>query len=93
MRSREGLRNVAKHSHARTASVVATVDGTDVVVTVDDDGVGGPFSEPAKGHLGLRLLQDDVADIGGEVSLSALPGGGSRLRARFPQRFAWSWAP
>ncbi|MGO4363119.1 sensor histidine kinase [Terrabacter sp. 2TAF16] len=90
---REGLRNVVKHAHARTVSVVATVDGSDVVVTVDDDGVGGPFPAPAKGHLGLRLLQDDVADIGGEVSLGALPGGGSRLRARFPQRFAWSWAP
>ena len=90
---REGLRNVAKHAHARTVSVVATVDGSDVVVTVDDDGVGGPFPVPEKGHLGLRLLQDDVADIGGEVSLSAGPGGGARLRARFPQRFAWSWAP
>jgi signal transduction histidine kinase len=49
-------------------------------------------SLPPAGHLGLRLLSDTLHDVGGELSLVSLSAGGSRMRARFPLRFAEAWA-
>ncbi|GAA2156854.1 histidine kinase [Humibacillus xanthopallidus] len=90
---REGLRNVVKHAHASRADLVAAVEDEKAVVTVTDDGVG-PTAEPAaEGHLGLRLLEDTLADIGGELSLEDRDGGGTRLVARFPLSFSSDWQP
>ena len=50
-----------------------------------DDGVGireGQLDRRAEGHLGLRLLIDRVADQGGELSVTARPGGGTVALAR-----------
>ena len=88
---REGLRNVVKHAQASRATLTAGIDGDDVLVTVTDDGVGLGDSPPDRTHLGIRMLQDDAADIGGSVTVRTVPSGGARLTARFPQDFAWSW--
>ena len=87
---REGLRNVAKHARASSVKVAAGPVGEGVVVIVEDDGRGGPFPPPGRGHLGLRLLEDCAADVGGYVKLGPASGGGARLAAHFPQTFAWS---
>ncbi|WP_461048743.1 sensor histidine kinase [Terrabacter koreensis] len=87
---REGLRNVAKHARATSVRVVAGPVGEGVVVVVEDDGKGGPFPPPGRGHLGLRLLEDCAADVGGYVKLGPASTGGARLAAHFPQTFAWS---
>ncbi|GAB3870251.1 sensor histidine kinase [Terrabacter terrigena] len=89
---REGLRNVVKHARASSVRIVAVRDGGDVVVTVDDDGLRGPEAAPGDGHLGLRLLEDCVTEIGGSFSVGASGLGGTRLAARFPAMFVWSWA-
>lgn len=88
---REGLRNVVKHAGAGSASLVATVDGADAVVTVRDDGVGPPADAVEPGHFGLRLLEDTLVDVGGELELAAGEGGGAVLVARFPLAFADAW--
>jgi signal transduction histidine kinase len=88
---REGLRNVVKHAHASRADLVATIEGGEAVVTVADDGVGPPHAPTATGHLGLRLLEDTLANVGGEITLASRPGGGTALVARFPLTFTSEW--
>jgi len=81
---REGLRNTAKHAQATTARVEVRCDSDRVIVTVSDDGQGvrgGPVEE---GHLGLRLLEDTMHDLGGQMSLRAGASGGAVLEASFP---------
>lgn len=85
---REGLRNVVKHAGASRATLEARLDGREVVVTVRDDGSGPQPGPPAAGHLGLRLLEDTLADVGGSLHLGRLPQGGAELVARFPLDFA-----
>jgi signal transduction histidine kinase len=77
----EALTNVAKYARATSVSVkVAASDGA-LVVTVEDDGVGG--ADPAGGS-GLRGLVDRVEAVGGRLEVDSVAGQGTRLCARLP---------
>jgi signal transduction histidine kinase len=82
--AREGLRNVAKHAHATAATVQVGRDDDLMFVSVSDNGRGLADEEVKKGHLGLRLLEDTVQDLGGQVTLHPSPSGGAVLEASFP---------
>ena len=67
---REGLRNVIKHAAASHAQVSARLEGQDAVISVIDNGTGMASTDPAEpGHLGLRLLDDSLRDVGGTLVL------------------------
>jgi signal transduction histidine kinase len=83
---REGLRNVAKHTQATAATVEVRLESDLMVVSVSDNGHGAPDEQVADGHLGLRLLEDAVRDLGGQITLRSLPSGGAVLEASFPVR-------
>jgi signal transduction histidine kinase len=76
----EALTNVAKHAHARAASVTAWLDGDVLHVRIDDDGIGG--ADPDGG--GLLGLADRVTALDGDLDVSAPPGGGTRIAAALP---------
>lgn len=81
---REGLLNVQKHADAGTVVVsLGEVDGG-VQVAVADDGAPGEHPPGAGSGLGLRLLADRAARLGGRVSLVHDEDGGSTLRALLP---------
>jgi signal transduction histidine kinase len=81
---REGLRNVVKHAEATHTEVRAGVESGIVTVSVLDDGRGPSRFSSEPGHLGLRLLEDTVGDVGGQVALKRRESGGSALTATFP---------
>jgi signal transduction histidine kinase len=79
----ELLANAAKHSHAsRLAVQAAGRDGT-LVLTVDDDGVGG--ADPARGS-GLSGLGQRVRTVDGRLEVASPPGGPTRITIRLPLR-------
>ncbi|WP_219417918.1 GAF domain-containing sensor histidine kinase [Pseudonocardia nigra] len=87
---REGLLNAEKHADAGTVVVsLGEVDGG-VQVAVADDGVartgegadGEPWSEGS--GLGIRLLAEKAARLGGRVSLVHDDDGGTTLRMLLP---------
>jgi signal transduction histidine kinase len=81
---REGLRNAEKHAAATTIVVEVTRHSDRLHATVTDDGRGPSGAGAGEGHIGLRLLEQLVADVGGRVTLSARAGGGAVLRADLP---------
>lgn len=82
---REGLRNAVKHAPGSFVRIFLLRRGPEVVVQVVDHGPGlGERSEPRKRHLGLRLLEDTLRDLGGRLDLSNAAGGGAVLEAAFP---------
>jgi len=83
---REGLRNVSKHSGAAAASVQIRHESERLIVSVSDNGRGLPDGPPEQGHLGLRLLEDTVRDLGGQLTLRSGSSGGAVLEASFPFR-------
>ncbi|WP_169743458.1 sensor histidine kinase [Knoellia sinensis] len=83
---REGVRNVVKHAEAKVVLVDLAAEGAEVVVSVADDG-RGPGELPGhspEGHLGLRLLNDTVQDVGGRLDIRPRDEGGTVLVVRFP---------
>lgn len=77
----EALANAVKHARATVVDVGLTVDGGRVRLSVADDGIGG--ADPARG-TGLQGVADRVAAVGGTLSVTERPGGGTRLVAELP---------
>jgi signal transduction histidine kinase len=76
----EALANAAKHAHATTIRLRATVEGDELVLEVADDGAGG-----ADPHgPGLRGLTDRVEALGGSLRIESEPALGTRIVARCP---------
>jgi len=77
----EALTNVAKYAQASHAVVRIACEGSDLVVEVLDDGVGG--AEMGKGS-GLSGLADRVGASDGTLTVSSPPGEGTVVRAVLP---------
>jgi signal transduction histidine kinase len=76
----EGLTNALRHAGAARLRLTAGCDGDRVVVEVIDDGIGG--ADPAgRGLSGLRLR---AAEVGGHLTVSPGPDGGTVVRAELP---------
>jgi PAS domain S-box-containing protein len=76
----EALTNVAKHAHARQATVSVWVEDALLHVEVGDDGVGG--ARPEGG--GLRGLADRIDAFGGRLEIDSPRDGGTRIIATLP---------
>jgi two-component system NarL family sensor kinase len=86
--ARELLANVVAHARASEVLVrLAEVDG-DVLLLVEDDGVGLPpegLSERlASGHIGLASQRVRVEAAGGTLEVEPAHGGGTRVEVRIP---------
>jgi signal transduction histidine kinase len=79
----EALTNVAKYARAATARITASRTADALIVTVEDDGVGGATVSPGGGLAGL---DDRVAAFDGTLTVDSPPGAGTRIRAEIPRR-------
>ena len=77
----EALSNVAQHAGASHVSVIVEA-GTDVVVTVIDNGTGLPT--PRRTNGGLLNLEQRAAAMGGNLTAARLDAGGTMVEWRVP---------
>jgi signal transduction histidine kinase len=81
----EGLVNALKHSDG--SAVVVNISNIDnmVHIVVEDDGPGfDPETEVGTDHVGMRLMRERAARVGGRIELRSRPGRGTRLEAILP---------
>jgi two-component system nitrate/nitrite sensor histidine kinase NarX len=81
----EAVSNVRKHARA-TRVEVELARGPDYAFTVRDDGHG---FDPARAdddaaHVGLRIMRERAARIGGTVDVRSRPGHGTEVVLRVP---------
>jgi PAS domain S-box-containing protein len=82
----ETLTNVARHAHATEVNVRLAYDRCDVSLEVRDNGKG--ISEEqltAANSLGLLGMLERALLLGGELTISGVPGKGTTVRVRIPQ--------
>jgi signal transduction histidine kinase len=77
----EALTNVAKYANATGASVTAIDTPDALLLTVEDDGVGGAAPAPGSGLSGLR---DRVSALNGRLVIDSPSGRGTRISAQIP---------
>jgi two-component system NarL family sensor kinase len=86
--AQESLRNVLRHAGARSVELRAGRIGGIVELVVEDDGRGCPADAVrrarADGHLGLSMLIDRAATLGGDLTVDARPGRGTRVTLEVP---------
>ena len=82
--AQESLTNVARHAPRSTASLSISYGPDDLVVEVENEGIGrAAGAEPGTGH-GLIGMRERAASVGGELQAGPRPEGGFRVRARLP---------
>ncbi len=82
------LANVGTHSRAGRVTVVVTYLDDRTTLDVIDDGVGfdpdTPLSTEGSGY-GLRVMQDRLDEVGGELTVESPPDAGTAVRASVPR--------
>jgi two-component system sensor histidine kinase UhpB len=83
----EALTNVARHARARHVAVTLTQENGCVVAIIQDDGVGfdleAVMASKERG-LGLIGMRERMSLVGGRLTISSWPGGGTTVRAEVP---------
>ena len=80
--AQEAITNVLRHAHARNLWVRLYDEGGRLALSVRDDGAG--FDVQAVRGLGLAGMEERTALVGGSLELSATPGKGTVVLAKFP---------
>lgn len=81
---REAISNVRRHSRAERASLTLLQSGSTLELEVADDGRGFDREQVPERSVGLRSMEERVADIGGSMIIESALGEGTILRATFP---------
>lgn len=81
----EALNNASKHTSAANNIVVqlSLSDSQILCLTVSDDGPGSNTTNPSSG-IGLSLISDYAAAVGGSCTVESIPGKGTRVTAKLP---------
>lgn len=81
----EALHNVAKHSHASSATVHLRGNSEELVLSISDDGIGFEAGRVGSARgLGLISMRERVHLAGGTFELVSNPGSGTKIRVRVP---------
>ena len=81
----ESLTNIAKHANAGHAGIAIERDGDELVVRIEDDGIGFLPHAPRKPNsFGLFGLRERASLMGGEATITSAPGGGTTVEVRIP---------
>lgn len=86
----EALTNVVKHACANRVNVLLTVSFPNVILSIQDDGVGFNLSSFTHGTwdgrrgFGLLGMRERVGLVGGTMRFHTAPGKGTRVRAEIP---------
>ena len=73
--AQEAVANVDRHARASTLWLTLRRHGCSLLLVVEDDGVGGAVPRP--GHLGLESMRQRARQLGGELTVTDRPGGGT----------------
>jgi len=90
----ESLTNIAKHAKATHARVAVWQENGELVVTVEDNGVGFRVKDvmhhpDENKRLGLLGMMERAAMLSGKLDIESKPGKGTKVHLRIPLMKGW----
>jgi signal transduction histidine kinase len=90
----EALTNIAKHAKASRARVSVQQENGELLVTVEDNGVGFKVKEVMRHpdenrRLGLLGMMERAAMLSGKLDIESKPGKGTKVQLRIPLTKGW----
>ena len=82
--TQEVLNNAAKHAEATRIKISLTYAIDGATLHIDDDGRGFDPRMVANDHLGLRIMAERAATIGGDLEIISNPGQGTQIGLTWP---------
>jgi two-component system sensor histidine kinase DegS len=87
----ESLNNIHRHSGASEASITVECQGTEIKVTISDNGKGFKLPQQlsefaGQGKLGLTGIEERARLIGGELEVSSQIGKGTTIIVKAPTK-------
>jgi signal transduction histidine kinase len=85
--AQEGLNNIIKHAACGKAILSIEVDDGDLLLKIEDDGVGFDMSALQKRSthsFGLVGMRERAQTLAGMLEVDSSPGEGAKITARFP---------
>ena len=85
----EAFTNIVKHSKCRSVSFVMEMAGSDLLVRIQDDGVGFSLEDISRldidqRGLGLFIMEERAKAIGGSLEIHSEPNQGTEVRVEIP---------
>lgn len=80
----EAVENIEKHSRARNACIQLIGHPGELVLTIEDDGIGIEQSRTGSAGIGLTNIRRRCGYIGADVSINSLPGKGLQIMIVVP---------
>ncbi|HZK04445.1 MAG TPA: histidine kinase N-terminal 7TM domain-containing protein [Actinomycetaceae bacterium] len=82
----EAMTNARQHGRARNVDIRLKRDGSEICLTVSDDGEGfkTPLAGPSAGHYGIAFMRERAKEAGGSISLSSMETGPTVVTFRIP---------
>jgi signal transduction histidine kinase len=81
--ARESLTNVLRHAGAARAEVLVNIGDDSVVMAITDNGIGATLP-PGPASFGISGMRERAASFGGEVTIHAVAGLGTRVECVLP---------
>jgi signal transduction histidine kinase len=78
--TQEALNNIAKHADATTTRIRIDCHPEDVLLFIEDDGVGFDLEAASTEGLGLGIMVERAANVGSQLKIDSQIGKGTRLK-------------
>lgn len=83
--AQEALLNIVKHARARTVHAALEISTQNLLLTIEDDGIGlPPERRAAIGAHGLAGMRHRLRSFGGELRIESVEPSGTRLHVLLP---------
>jgi signal transduction histidine kinase len=76
--AQEAVTNAVKHAKPSSISVELRATAQEILLAVDDDGIGMPAARPPEG-MGLHIMEYRARNIGGGLTINPRSHGGTRV--------------
>ena len=77
--AQEALNNTLRHAHAKSVQISLKQTENDIIMEIEDDGVGFDTTKQEGGGIGSRSMRERSEQIGSTLEVHSKPGEGTRV--------------